>query len=77
VDLERMRAMKTPVWPFASRESLVYSIEKAKDDLGWAPAFDLETGYRQTYDWFQREAMAEKLQYDFSAEEQALAELGV
>ena len=77
VDLERMRAMKTPIWPFAFRDNLVYSIEKAKDDLGWAPAFDLETGHRQTYDWFQREGTAEKLQYDFSAEEQALAEMEV
>jgi len=75
VDLERMRAMKVPVWPYASRESQIFTIEKAKRDLGWEPGFDLETGHRQTYDWFQREGMAEKLRYDFSAEEQALAEL--
>jgi len=76
VELERMRAMKAPVWPYAWRESQVYTIEKAKRDLGWEPGFDLETGHRQTYDWFQREGMAEMPQYDFSAEEQALAELG-
>jgi nucleoside-diphosphate-sugar epimerase len=76
VDLERMQAMKVPVWPYAWRESLVFTIEKAKRDLGWAPGFDCETGHRQTYDWFQREGMAEMPQYDFSAEEQALTELG-
>jgi nucleoside-diphosphate-sugar epimerase len=75
VDLERMRAMKVPIWPYATRESQLFTIEKAKRDLGWEPGFDLETGHRHTYDWFQREGMAEKLQYDFSAEEQALAEL--
>lgn len=77
VDLERMRAIKTPIWPFALRDSLIYSIQKAHDDLGWSPTFDFETGHRQTYDWFQREGMAEKLHYDFSAEDQALAELGL
>jgi nucleoside-diphosphate-sugar epimerase len=76
VDLGRMQAMKAPVWPYAWRESQLYTIEKAKRDLGWEPSFDLETGHRQTYDWFQREGIAKKLQYDFSAEEQALAELG-
>ena len=76
VDMERMRAMKVPVWPYAWRESQVFTIEKAKRDLGWEPGFDLETGHRQTYDWFQREGLAEMPQYDFSAEEQALAELG-
>ena len=49
----------------------------AKRDLGWEPSFDFEAGHRHTYDWFQREGMAEKLPYDFSAEDQALAELEV
>jgi nucleoside-diphosphate-sugar epimerase len=75
VDLERMRAMKVPIWPYDWRQSRVLSIEKAKRDLGWEPSFDFESGHRHTYDWFQREGMAEKLQYDFSAEDQALAEL--
>jgi nucleoside-diphosphate-sugar epimerase len=75
VDLERMQAIKVPVWPYNWRESQVLTIEKAKRDLGWEPGFDLESGHRQTYDWFQREGMAEKLQYDFSAEEHVLAEL--
>jgi nucleoside-diphosphate-sugar epimerase len=76
VDLERMRALRVPVWPYAWQMNLVYSIEKVKRDLGWEPGFDFETGHRQTYDWFQREGMAEMPQYDFSTEEQALAELG-
>jgi len=76
VSLERMRGLRVPIWPYDWRQSQVLSIEKAKNDLGWTPAFDFETGHRQTYDWFQREGMAEKLQYDFSAEEQAIAELG-
>jgi nucleoside-diphosphate-sugar epimerase len=77
VDLERMRTLKAPIWPYDWRQSQVLSIEKAKRDLGWEPGFDFETGHRHTYDWFQREGMAEKLQYDFSAEEQALADLAV
>lgn len=76
VGLDRMRALKTRPWPYALQESQVFSVEKAKRDLGWAPRFDLEAGHRQTYDWFQREGMAEKLQYDFSAEDEALADLG-
>ena len=75
VGLERMQALKVPVWPYFWRESQVYTIDKAKRDLGWEPGFDLEAGHRQTYDWFQREGMAEKLQHDFSAEEHVLAEL--
>jgi len=77
VDLERMRDLKAPIWPYDGRQSRVLSIERAKRDLGWEPSFDFEAGHRHTYDWFQREGMAEKLQYDFSAEEQALAELEV
>jgi len=76
VDLDRMRTLKTPIWPYVWQVNLIYSIEMAKRDLGWEPGFDLETGHRQTYDWFQREGTAGKLRYDFSAEEQALAELG-
>jgi len=74
--LDRMGTLKTPVWPYTWQVNLAFSIEKAKRDLGWEPAFDFEAGHRQTYEWFQRQAMAEKLQYDFSAEEQVLAELG-
>jgi dTDP-glucose 4,6-dehydratase len=71
VDLERMRTLKAPIWPYDWRQSQVLSIEKAKRDLGWEPGFDFETGHRHTYDWFQREGMAETPPYDFSAEEQA------
>jgi nucleoside-diphosphate-sugar epimerase len=75
VGLDRMRTIKTPAWPYTWHESLIFTTEKAKRDLGWEPRFDLEAGHRQTYDWFQREGIAEKLRYDFSGEDQELAEL--
>lgn len=31
-----------------------YSIEKAKNDFGYAPRHDLEMGIRETYDWYRK-----------------------
>ena len=76
VPLERMRNLSRPIWPYLWQRNLITSVEKAKRHLGWSPRYDFEAGHRHTYEWFQQEGMAEKLQPDFSYEDELLAELG-
>lgn len=75
VPLGRMRSLSRPIWPYVWQRNLITSVEKAKRDLGWSQQYDFEAGHRHTYEWFQQEGLAEKLQPDFSYEDELLAEL--
>ena len=57
--------------------NIIYSIEKAKEQLGHVPQYDFESGHRQTFEWFMREGMLAKLEFDFSYEDQLLKRLGI
>lgn len=35
------------------RQNRAFRIDRARSELGYAPAVDLETGLRQTYDWYR------------------------
>jgi UDP-glucose 4-epimerase len=51
------------------------SIAKALADLDWTPEFGLEAGYRDSYDWFDREGR-EQFTFDFSSDDRVLESLG-
>jgi nucleoside-diphosphate-sugar epimerase len=53
----------------------MFSIEKALADLEWEPEFGLESGYRDSYAWFDAEGR-EKFDFDFAGDDAVLAELG-
>lgn len=68
--------MRSPIvhWLEASRGSMVFSIEKARAELGWEPRLSLAEGLADSYRWF-RDGGRERYAYDFTADDDILAEL--
>ncbi len=62
-------------WGESLAGSAILSIDKALRDIDWTPQFGIEDGYRDSYEWFLREGR-ERYQFDFSADDALLAELG-
>lgn len=52
----------------------MFSIDKALADLDWEPSFGLEDGYRNSYEWFDREGR-DTFAYDFSSDDALLDQL--
>jgi nucleoside-diphosphate-sugar epimerase len=75
VPLERMRGLPRPFWPYVWQRNLITTVDRAKCQLDWSQRYDFEAGHRHTYEWFQREGLADKLQPDFAHEDELLAEL--
>jgi nucleoside-diphosphate-sugar epimerase len=69
--------MRSPIvhWLEASRGSMVISIDKIKRDLGWEPKMTTAEGLADSYRWFAHEGGREKYEYDFSVDEEVLAEI--
>lgn len=55
------------------RASVLFSTRKLQDDLSYEHLHTFKSGEAQTYEWFQREGLVDKLQLDFSAEDALLA----
>jgi nucleoside-diphosphate-sugar epimerase len=68
--------MRSPIvhWLEARHGSMIFSIEKARTELGWEPQFNLRTGLADSYRWFKEEGR-DRYQFDFSVDEAILAEL--
>lgn len=68
--------MRSPVghWLEARHGSMIFSIEKARRDLGWEPQFDLRTGLADSYRWFSTEGRG-RYEYDFAPDDAILAEI--
>jgi nucleoside-diphosphate-sugar epimerase len=77
VPMDRARRQRPPLvhWGEAVAGSAMLSIDKALAHIDWQPRFGIEAGYRDSYQWWQREGR-ESYQFDFSAEDALLAELG-
>jgi nucleoside-diphosphate-sugar epimerase len=68
--------MRSPVghWLEARHGSMIFSIEKARQELGWEPEFTLRSGLADSYRWFCDEGRA-RYEYDYSADDAILTEL--
>ena len=55
---------------------MVFSIEKIKRDLGWEPQMSIAQGLADSYRWFAHEGGRENFTYDFSMDDEVLAEIG-
>ena len=77
VPMERARKQQPRLlhWGEAFSGSVVMSIDKTREHLGWEPNFNLETGFRDAHLWWQREGR-DQFDIDFSADDALLAELG-
>jgi nucleoside-diphosphate-sugar epimerase len=61
-------------WGEAIMGGGIYSVDKALAHLDWTPQFGLESGYRDSYEWFKTEGR-DRYEYDFSRDDQLLASL--
>ncbi|OGR64312.1 MAG: hypothetical protein A2X30_10885 [Elusimicrobia bacterium GWB2_63_16] len=52
---EELNNMRDPVFPFATDESVYYDTSAAARDLAWQPAYGLQRGIRDAYDWRLRD----------------------
>jgi len=56
--------------------SVLFSVERLKEDIGWAPEYNFRAAVEQTWDWFQSEGLHESSDFDFQFEDDLLARLG-
>ena len=76
VPLDVARRQRPPLvhWGEAIMGGGIYAVDKALADLDWRPAFGLESGYRDSYQWF--DTVGRNLyDYDFSRDDEVLASL--
>ena len=68
--------MRSPIvhWLEASRGSMVFGIDRIREELGWKPSMTIAEGLADSYRWFE-EGGREKYKYDFCEDERILAEL--
>ncbi|MCX6023819.1 MAG: NAD-dependent epimerase/dehydratase family protein [Chloroflexi bacterium] len=58
-------------------DSIVLTIDKLRTHLGYEADHTFMSGMQHTYDWFEREGLASKLEFNFSEENALLERLGV
>ena len=77
VPVEMARTLRAPLmhWHEGINGGTVYSIDKALRDLDWLPKFGLESGYRDSYEWWANEGR-DLYEYDFSLDDEVLGMLG-
>jgi nucleoside-diphosphate-sugar epimerase len=77
VPMEIARKQRPPLvhWGEAVTGTAILSVDKALRDIDWAPRFGIEAGYRDAYEWWQREGRA-SYDIDFARDDELLAELG-
>jgi nucleoside-diphosphate-sugar epimerase len=77
VPMELARRQRPPLvhWGEAVAGSAVISIDKALSHTDWSPRFGIEEGYRDAYEWWDREGRG-RYEFDFSGEDALLAQLG-
>ena len=76
VPLDIARTVRPPLihWGEGLVGGAMFSIDKALAELDWTPSFGLEDGYRDSYEWFDREGR-DLFAYDFSSDDDLLGRL--
>jgi nucleoside-diphosphate-sugar epimerase len=54
-------------------DSVVFGIDKLTRDVGWRPRRSFRETVEKTYEWFTREGIAERVEFDFTFEDELLA----
>lgn len=85
LELKVVRDLKTPIFPFDWDKSQFFSIEKAREQLGFSPQYDMESGLRHTYEWWLKEKGVERMEFtpgrlghdvDLALEDELIAKYG-
>ncbi|MBI2846343.1 MAG: NAD-dependent epimerase/dehydratase family protein [Chloroflexi bacterium] len=64
-------SLKRPIFPYAWQRSAVYSIEKAKSQLGVVPRYDFVSGHKHTFEWYLENGL-DLMDWDFSYEDEVI-----
>jgi nucleoside-diphosphate-sugar epimerase len=56
-------------------DSTFFSVERLREDVGFRPAYTFAAAVEHTYEWFQREGLAEALTFDWAWEDRLLAHI--
>jgi nucleoside-diphosphate-sugar epimerase len=77
VPMEIARRQHPPLlhWGEGMAGTAILSIDKALRDIAWTPRFGIESGYRDSWEWFVREGRS-RYTFDFARDDALLAELG-
>jgi nucleoside-diphosphate-sugar epimerase len=73
VPMHLARGWRPPLvhWGEAIMGGAVMDVDKIIDHLAWRPAFGIEDGYRDSYDWFQQQGR-DLYEYDFTGDDAIL-----
>jgi len=52
--------------------SVVFSVDRMREDVGWKPEFTFPAAVEHTYGWFRQQGLHEKSRFDWSWEDQLL-----
>ena len=77
---ERFRIASTLIQALAPNlhwwnRSVVFGIDRLRADVGWEPQHDTRSMMEHTYEWFCRAGLDTSSDYDWTAEDQLLAEI--
>ena len=56
--------------------SVLFSIDRLKQDIGWEPEYRFKSAVEQTWEWFLSEGLHETRDFDFGFEDELLETLG-
>ena len=76
VPMQIARQQSPPLvhWGESVSGSAMLSIDKALSHIDWSPRFGIEDGFRDAYEWWEREGRG-LYQFDFAADDALLAKL--
>jgi nucleoside-diphosphate-sugar epimerase len=74
LDIARRASPPLVHWGEGFVGGAMFSIDKALTELDWEPAFGLEAGYRDSYEWFDAEGR-NLFEFDFAGDDAVLDEL--
>jgi nucleoside-diphosphate-sugar epimerase len=57
------------------KNSVWFSIDQLKRDVGWAPEFTFESGVEQTWKWMREEGLVESRSFDWSFEDDLIGRI--
>ena len=56
-------------------DSVLFSIDRLKHDIGWEPEYSFRGAVEQTWEWMQRENLVETRDFDFGFEDDLLGQI--
>lgn len=74
MEIARRRPVPLVHWGEGLVGGTMFSPDKALRDIDWTPRFGIESGYRDSYEWFVAGGR-DLYQYDFTGDDEVLAQL--